>query len=530
MKIWKKIILGIVLLVFEYSMYQISLELGFASLVLICAIMCIWIVLNRITTVVVHPELVLSSAPFRDSPNSPKKEILPVNQRASDTKTLIPGVNANIFEQFREKLNLSPTPDSTPSAESLSTEQSVPSSENSGTPDLVTEAYQNSGIFNGPENFSEELDEVEQVKVTLSKNAKVLQEKNEDDSDIKAEVGLEEKQELAEEAEQAEAEKQENINSDNLETEKKLGAGEAALEILSSKHQALKEQTESIAVEPIVDFDEDLFADELIPIPGGETYTNTDTDTEIFSDEDPFPPLSDAYSLEDEEPFGSSLQNTTPLQEKRDEAEALLKIATTACESGRMNEAKAALESYLDILKELGKDPSHDVLNLAEKLELPLDSTIKNATVSKTELTNKEIEKKQTPSLKDAPEQTNYANVMDGIVKSLEEKEAYGEALPLLKDLLNYNRQRVNISAMDPLYDRIEQAHSSMQNDEELVTAYKEHLAIKQQLGDLEGELNLLDLISYYYANTSDQKASERYQAESKRIKDSLDSKMELGK
>jgi len=35
-------------------------------------------------------------------------------------------------------------------------------------------------------------------------------------------------------------------------------------------------------------------------------------------------------------------------------------------------------------------------------------------------------------------------------------------------------------------------------------------------------------LISYYYANTSDQKASERYQAESKRIKASLDNKMKL--
>jgi len=527
MKIRKKIILGIVLLVFEYSMYQISVELGLASLVLICAILCIWIVLNRITTVVVHPELVLSSAPFRDSPNSPKKDILPVNQRASDTETLIPGVNANIFEQFREKLNLSPTPDSTPSAESLSTEESVPSSENSVTPDLLTKAYQNSGIFNGPDNFSEELDEVEQVKVTLSENAKVLQERSEDDSEIKAEVDLEEKQELPEEAEQAEAEKQENINSLNLETEKKLGAGEAALEILASKHQALKEQTESIAVEPLVDFDEDLFADELIPIPGGETYT--ETDPEIFNDEDSFPPLSDAYGLEDEEPFGSSLQNTTPPQEKRDEAEALLKLATTACESGKMNDAKAGLESYLDILKELGKDPSHDVLQLAEKLELTLDYASRNVDVSKTEQTKKDDETKQESSLKVAPEQTNYANVMDGIVKSLEEKEAYGEALPLLKDLLNYNRQRVNISAMDPLYDRIEQAHSSMQNDEELVTAYKEHLAIKQQLGDLEGELNLLDLISYFYANTSDQKASERYQAESKRIKDSLDSKMELG-
>jgi len=69
-----------------------------------------------------------------------------------------------------------------------------------------------------------------------------------------------------------------------------------------------------------------------------------------------------------------------------------------------------------------------------------------------------------------------------------------------------------------------------MKNDEDLVATYKEHLAIKQQLDDLEGELHLLDLISYYYANTGDQKASERYQLESKQIKDSLDYKMSLEK
>ena len=80
---------------------------------------------------------------------------------------------------------------------------------------------------------------------------------------------------------------------------------------------------------------------------------------------------------------------------------------------------------------------------------------------------------------------------------------------------------------MDPLYDRIEKAYSSMKRDEELVTAYKEHLAIKQNLGDLEGEINLLDLISYYYANTSDQEASQRYQAESRRIRSILDKKIE---
>ena len=98
---------------------------------------------------------------------------------------------------------------------------------------------------------------------------------------------------------------------------------------------------------------------------------------------------------------------------------------------------------------------------------------------------------------------------MDGIVKTLEEKDSYEEALPLLKDLLNYNRQRVNISAMDPLYERIELAHSTMQNNEELVATYKEHLAIKQQLDDIEGELHLLDLISAHYTNIGDLKASK---------------------
>ena len=87
MKFRKKIILGIVLLVFEYSMFNISLELGLASLVLISAVLCIWIVLKKITTVVVHPDLILSSAPFRDSPNSKKSDILPLNQRASDVET-----------------------------------------------------------------------------------------------------------------------------------------------------------------------------------------------------------------------------------------------------------------------------------------------------------------------------------------------------------------------------------------------------------------------------------------------------------
>ena len=194
-----------------------------------------------------------------------------------------------------------------------------------------------------------------------------------------------------------------------------------------------------------------------------------------------------------------------------------------------MDEARASLKSYFKILKELGEKASPDVLQLAEKIELPIDSFKTNSHSSKEEILEPDADENDDSRLIDIPEQTNYESVMEGIVKSLEEKEKFEEALPLLKDLLNYNRKRVNISAMDPLYDRIEQAYSSMKNDEELVAAYKEHLTIKQQLGDIEGELHLLDLISYYYANTSDQKASERYQEESRRVKESLEKKIKHG-
>jgi tetratricopeptide (TPR) repeat protein len=241
--------------------------------------------------------------------------------------------------------------------------------------------------------------------------------------------------------------------------------------------------------------------------------------------EDLFAPAPATDNLEDEDGLVYSLRKTTPRGEKDAEAEGLLKLATISCEAGRMEEAGASLKSYLELLKELGQKPSSDVLHLAEKLGVPLDSTLNPELALKTDETKTDTEKELGKNIQEEPEQTNYESVMNGIVKTLEEKDSYEEALPLLKDLLNYNRQRVNISAMDPLYERIERAHSTMENDEELVATYKEHLAIKQQLDDIEGELHLLDLISAHYTNIGDLTASKRYQSEILRVKDGLEYK-----
>jgi len=520
MRFLRKFLFGVVALIFVISLLKFSWGIGLSSLVLIAATWCIWLVLKKITTVVVKPELLFSSEPFRDSGKNSGK---PVNQKTAEGN-LISGVDGSVFEQFRENLNFPPT-------HQTSTGQ-TPSSANTSNSSFVADAYGKAYSTNDPENFLEELDEVEQVKVTLSKNAKTLQQGQNADvaedvvEEMNEDVTLTPSEDEVEGLNERVPERPITNNRGKGVTDGKVGAGEEALEILSRKHQELRRQTKDLKMEPLVKYDEDLFADELIPLPGEESLFETETGG--FNDLDPLASKPARYSLDDEESLGSSLRKNTPLYEKTAEAEGLLKLATASCEAGRMEESRASLKSYLDLLKELAQEPSINVMHLAEKLDIPIGSTKTSAFASNTEETKTRTTTELGKTIQDEPEQTNYANVMDGIVKTLEDKESYDEALPLLKDLLKYNRQRVNISAMDPLYDRIERALSSLKNDEDLVVTYKEHLAIKQQLGDIEGELDLLDLISTYYANLGDLKASERYQAESLRVKAGLEYKKSI--
>ncbi|MBS1255625.1 MAG: hypothetical protein MAG581_01434 [Deltaproteobacteria bacterium] len=514
MRILIKIFFVVVILVFEVIMFQISWEFGAGSLVLVSAALCIGFVLSKITTVVEQPQLALSSEPFRDSAKNIDKVSKSAEEKTSDSENLIPGIDASIFEQFRKKFNLKP-PEIT--ADEDATDETEAASASTPNTSSVAEAYEKASVTDSPENFAEELEEVDQVKVTLSENAKILQETTFDEEPGEPDEMIVEKPETSE---YVKAENPKTSESGKVENERILGAGEEALELLTKKHQALKRQSEELTTEPLVEEEDDLFADELIPIPGGEALA--EPENEEYRDEDIFSPHLENENLEDEEGLGLTLQETAPWEEKSSEAEGLLKIATAACESGRYEEAKAGLKSYLDLLKELGQKPSHDVLQLLEKLEIPVDSTIAEEISDNTvEIEDESADDAET-SVQKETEQTDYASVMDGIVKTLEKKGTYEEALPLLHDLLKYNRQRVNVSAMDPLFDRIEKAHASMNNTKELVETYKEHLAIKQQLDDVEGELRLLDLISSHYADSGDQKASDRYHAESLRVRSGL--------
>ena len=318
-----KLLFIIAILIFEFFMFKFSLEIGAVSLVLIVATFCIGFVLNKITTVVEQSRRVLSSEPFRDSSNNADNKTNSDTEKTSDSENLIPGVESSIFEQFSKKFNLK-QPEST-------NEEDTAATANTPNSTSATQAYEKAGDSDKPENFDEELEDADQVKVTLSENVKILKELQSEKVDEDSNENFTEKPDIPE--------------SGEVENKKKLGSGEEALELLTKKHQALKKQNEEESLETqFEEEDDDLFADELVELTGGETLI--EDEKEEFFEEDIFSPPMDNESHEDEEGLELSLRKSTPHEEKSDEAEGLLKLATTACEAGRMEEAKAGLKSF----------------------------------------------------------------------------------------------------------------------------------------------------------------------------------------
>ena len=476
-------------------MFSISLELGVSSIVLISTIFGIWIILKKITTIVKYGDSGNNEDSFKNINNLNSNLSNFSENPSSKSNQLFAGFDGNIFEKFKKNLNLK-------SNNIYSSEISTPEK------NLQKENLDNYELVDEKNVFNDELNEREQVRVTLSKKAKSLNELRDKLSNNENTLNRETNK----------------ISENNKPQDRSIGSGEEALKILTSKQKALRKQSEKTPDVDLIDLEDDLFEDELIPIPGGENFSELKEDNSKSNNKNS--DLGDTSFLEEEKFLENTFSKDQTESEKKSEAESLLRLATSSCEAGKIEEAKISLKIYFDLLTELNEEPTIDVKKLSEKLNIYYDKKSLNSINKKNDL-GKSIENQNEELVfEEIPEQANYANVMDGLVRSLEEKDAYEEALPLLKDLLEYNRKRGNISDMDSLFDRLEQAYSSLKNDEKLYKAYKEHLLIKQQLGDLEGELNLLDLISYYYANMGDQEALKRYQAESKRVKQLIEEKM----
>ena len=123
--------------------------------------------------------------------------------------------------------------------------------------------------------------------------------------------------------------------------------------MLTKKHQALKKQNKDSLEVKVEEEIEDIFEDELVPLPGGESLI--EQEKEEFFEEDFFLLQWIMKCMKMKKGWNYRWQSTAD-EEKFDEAEGLLKLATTACEAGRMEEAKAGLKSYFKLLHELGTE------------------------------------------------------------------------------------------------------------------------------------------------------------------------------
>jgi hypothetical protein len=110
-----------------------------------------------------------------------------------------------------------------------------------------------------------------------------------------------------------------------------------------------------------------------------------------------------------------------------------------------------------------------------------------------------------------APLEAAVESDVDGLLAGLDGAKLPGLKAALISRALGPFRQAGDRAALDRLYLRIEAAAESAGDERRLIQFYKNHLAIREALGDLSGRLDLLDKIGNRYYKLQDMAASREY-------------------
>jgi len=253
--------------------------------------------------------------------------------------------------------------------------------------------------------------------------------------------------------------------------------------------------------EPLDNVAEDLFADVQITLPSEEAPPRQTESPPVNTTQDPF-----------DEGLGATLQQNHSSEEKATEAAALLKIARNSFQAGHISEAKAGLDNFFLIQRELDETPDWEVQYLYARICLRLGD-VATATASFSEILEKGVDSKHP----------DYPKILESITASLEEHQMNQEGLPFLYDLLNYYRHELDRAQMDVTYGRIERVLETINDDERLIRTYKNHLEIKRILKDRLGESQLLDTIGNRYYKMGEKELSRKYYEENLHLKALMD-------
>ena len=88
--------------------------------------------------------------------------------------------------------------------------------------------------------------------------------------------------------------------------------------------------------------------------------------------------------------------------------------------------------------------------------------------------------------------------------------------------LLDRFRENSQFRNMDALYDQIAAIYHRIEDRQNLVGTYRNQMSIKKKLGDLDGQLHLLDLMGKTYFDMGDGDSSKMCYQESIKIKKSM--------
>ena len=491
-----KIFLGAGALSASFWMYSISWQYGLGTLVLLLSLLSIASLIRKASTTVM-----VNKPPQKDQSSAGITDEEVIKQTSPPLPVMPGGIDSNLFERFREKHKVGGS-----SNIGLPGPYQSPNPPRTNPVRTKTESMEQASFLN-------ELEDTEQVRVTLSGQTK--------------NSGLAEQE--APPVEQSLTNMEEGGSSRNSTMPSRMLSETWPAESRFPKETQIP-ATPFPSVQPLAQEEqleeamEDLFADVHIPL------SMENQNPPVVREDSPKSRPVEQQQNEDsgfwqEDQLSSLFQKPGPLDETRDEARGLLKIAMAAADSGREDEARNGLDSYFSMLDEIGKSPAPEAVELQGQLEHKAepDQLISEAheTLQETDTplnleTDSSIDEQPKERINpwDNDEQTDYASIMDELVDALEKKEAYQEALPLLQDLLAYNQQQENQTEMDLIYERIEKAQNALEDNEGLLETYESHLQCKRSLDDRNGLIRILDALGTLHSKIGNSERSREFHAE----------------
>ncbi|MEE8395775.1 MAG: hypothetical protein V3S29_06940 [bacterium] len=210
------------------------------------------------------------------------------------------------------------------------------------------------------------------------------------------------------------------------------------------------------------------------------------------------PPSAAAEASGDE--VAAAPNERQPAADSADQTNLLLTMAEGALEKGDRAGAEAGLQQ---VLAQLGDGPAPPRVTLARARLAVLDGDLGSAVAGFERI----LEARDGREFGDS----DFIAQIDQLAAPLPAPESDRLRVSLLLKLLAAQRQAKDRPAMDHLYGLIQQAQEKTGDEEKLLQYYKNHLEIKKVLGDVEGQLELIDRIGNRYYKRGDTEAAQAF-------------------